>query len=222
MIKMFDILAVKSTNIFEQFRKTKHLENEHCKKITGWSKAEFLQFSNFISWKSIHNSKKRSKEQLLALYRYWLRTGIDQKSLAALFGNDTEQYEISSYLSQIRSAINKDVVPLFLGTTRDREFFLQFNTLMTTKLNCLSNDNLVVIADGTYCRIEKSANNDIQYKTWSVQKQSPLFKPFLLCCADGYIIDCYGPFPANNNDAIILNYVLEKMILTHKTSIMLF
>jgi hypothetical protein len=226
-IKMFDILAVKCTSVFAQFEKPKYLEDEHCKKITGWSKDEFLQFSSFISSKTLRNSKTRSKEQLIALYRYWLRTGIDQNSLAALFGNNAKQYDISSYLSQIRVAINKDFVPLFLGAYRPRNFFLQHNTVMTSNLNCLSNDNLVVIADGTYCRIEKSANNDVQYKTWSVQKQCPLFKPFLLCCADGYIIDCYGPFPANNNDATILNYVLENdrelqnILIKNKTTLIL-
>ena len=34
-------------------------------------------------------------------------------------------------------------------------------------------------------------------------------QPFLICCADGYIIDCYGPFPANKNDSSILNYILK-------------
>ncbi len=73
----------------------------------------------------------------------------------------------------------------------------------------LANDNLVIIADGTYCAMEKSANNDFQYKTYSGQKKDSLFKPFILCCADGYIVDCYGPFAANENDALILDYVLK-------------
>ena len=30
-----------------------------------------------------------------------------------------------------------------------------------------------------------------------------------MCCADGYFIDCYGPFPANMNDAQIFRYVLN-------------
>jgi hypothetical protein len=224
VLKMFDILSVKSNNIFDQFKEIKYLDDAHCRSVTGWTKAEFLRFSNFISWKSIRNSKTRSKEQLIALYRYWLRTGIDQKSLAIMFSNQTKQYDISSYLSQIRVAINKDFVPHFLGANKERVYYLQFNTLMTSKLNCLGADNLVVVADGTYCRMEKSANNDIQYKTWSEQKKSPLFKPFIICCADGYIIDCYGPFSANSNDSMILNYVLEndhdlkKILIKNKTT----
>ena len=36
-----------------------------------------------------------------------------------------------------------------------------------------------------------------------------LIKQFITCCADGYIIDCYGPFMANQNDATIFKYILE-------------
>ena len=36
-----------------------------------------------------------------------------------------------------------------------------------------------------------------------------LIKPFIICCADGYIIDCYGAFQANQNDAKIFDYILR-------------
>ncbi|CAF1054262.1 unnamed protein product [Brachionus calyciflorus] len=41
-----------------------------------------------------------------------------------------------------------------------------------------------------------------------------LIKPFLVCCSDGYIIDCYGPLKDNFNDAKILDYIL-KMIMSY-------
>ena len=65
------------------------------------------------------------------------------------------------------------------------------------------------MADATYIRIEKSFNNEFQYKSWSGQKKDSLVKPFLICCTDGYIIDLYGPFPANQNDATIFEYILS-------------
>jgi hypothetical protein len=52
-------------------------------------------------------------------------------------------------------------------------------------------------------------NNQFQYKSWSQQKLDLLIKPFIVCCADGYFIECYGPFQANQNDAKILEYILE-------------
>ena len=72
-------------------------------------------------------------------------------------------------------------------------------------------------------RLEKSANNQFQYNCWSQQKMDLLIKPFIICCADGYILDCYGPFPANDNDSKILNYIIEtdddlkKILLPNKT-----
>ena len=80
---------------------------------------------------------------------------------------------------------------------------------MTHSLQNLENDVLVLIADGTFCKIQKSQNNEFQYQTYSGQKKNSLFKPFIICCADGYIIDCYGSFAANKNDSQILNYILE-------------
>jgi hypothetical protein len=97
MIQMLDIITVKHTNIFEKFRKMKYLDNAHCKKVTGWSKKEFTEFSNYISSKSIRNRENRTKEQLIALYRYWLGSGINQTSLATLFGHNTRQDQISYY-----------------------------------------------------------------------------------------------------------------------------
>ena len=34
-------------------------------------------------------------------------------------------------------------------------------------------------------------------------------KTFIMCCADGYFIDCYGQFQATMNDATIFRYVLK-------------
>jgi hypothetical protein len=99
---------------------------------------------------------------------------------------------------------NKEFVPIFLEAQNDREFYLRFNTLMTQNIFELDPDVLVLVADGTYCKIQKSNNNGFQYKTYSGQKKDSLFTPFIICCADGNIIDCYGPFAANDNDSKIL------------------
>ncbi|CAF1113302.1 unnamed protein product [Brachionus calyciflorus] len=80
---------------------------------------------------------------------------------------------------------------------------------MVRELYDLKNEDLAIIADATYCRCEKSTNNDFQYKSWSEQKMDFLTKPFIVCCPDGYIIDCYVPFQANQNDATIFEYILK-------------
>ena len=121
-------------------------------------------------------------------------------------------------------AINKDFVPFFLGAkSRQRKFYIERNNVTTIELFDLKEDDLAIFADATYTRLEKSSNNIFQYNCWSQQKMDLLIKPFLICCADGYIIDCYGPFQANMNDAKIFEYVLQtdldliELLLPNKT-----
>lgn len=92
---------------------------------------------------------------------------------------------------------------------RSREFFISHNTETSIKLFGLRDDELVLVADGTYCRIEKSADNEFQYNTYSGQKKDSLIKPFVIVCADGYYVDVWGPYPANNNDATIFRHILD-------------
>jgi hypothetical protein len=224
-IKMYDALDCDNVSVFDAFKDLKYLEDSHCKNITGWSKKEFIEFSDMLT--SICNTKNRTKEQLLALYRYWLRNKITEQSLAYMFGNKMKQYQISRFLQQIRKCINNDVVPYYLGAKQDREFYLKYKTNSTSIIHDLEKDHLALVADGTYCKIEKSANNSFQYKTYSGQKNDSLIKPFLVCCADGYIVDCYGPFQANVNDSKILDFVIEndedlkKLLIPNKTLLLL-
>ena len=105
-----------------------------------------------------------------------------------------------------------------MGADKPREFFLEHNNTTVIELHKLKRqEDLAVFVDSTYSRIEKSSNNRFQYKFWSKQKFDLLIKPFIVCCADGYFIECYGPFQANHNDAKILEYILE----TDKNVIML-
>ena len=70
-------------------------------------------------------------------------------------------------------------------------------------------DQLALVADGTYCYCEKSSNNYFQKITYSGQKKRHLLKPFVICTSDGYIIDIYGFYKATSNDAQILTDILK-------------
>jgi hypothetical protein len=206
-LKLLDTFVRYRPTPFERFSDLRNLTNRHCKFITGWSKNTFIRFCTFIT--SINDSERRTKEQLVALYRFWLRKGVSQAVLAKMFDSQMTQSGISLLLNQIRTAIYKDFVPYYLGTGRGKQFFLQHNNLLAKIIYQMADDELVIFVDGTYSRIEKSANNTMQYSSFSAQKGNHLAKPFIMCCADGYIIDCYGPFKANLNDATIMEYIME-------------
>lgn len=55
-------------SVFHPFKNISELDDDHCKKITKWTKEEFLRFSNYI--KRIRNTKNRTKEEMIALYRF--------------------------------------------------------------------------------------------------------------------------------------------------------
>ena len=141
------------------------IDDDFCFEITGWSKEQFITFLSYIT--SINDTSGRTKEQLVALYRYWLRKGVDQSTLAKMFDSDANQSKISNYLSQIRNAIYRDFVPFFLGPKKSRSFFVNHNNIMTNKLHDLKSKTLAIFVDATYCRLEKSANNQFQYNCWS-------------------------------------------------------
>ena len=168
--RLSDLKLDFNVNVFDHFEETYYLDDKRCQEITGWTKEKFLEFCNIIKSPNFH--KKVSKEQLVALYRFWLRKGLDEFVLSKMFSKNISQQKISKYLSQIRKAIYRDFVPLFLGSTKERSFYLNHNNIMATKLHDLSEDVLVIIVDGTYCRLQKSANNEFQYSCWSNKKKS--------------------------------------------------
>ncbi len=98
-----------SCGIFANFKIVASLDEKLCKQITGWEKVNFTRFADLIV--NVRDTA-RTKEQLVAIYRYWLMKDLDQGTLA-LLKCYTTQPQINHYLAQIRSAMEKDIVPLF-------------------------------------------------------------------------------------------------------------
>lgn len=101
MTKKYIEAFSKDENVFDKFKCIDTLEEKHCFSITRWTKSQFMRFSLFIT--SVYTTKGRSKEELIALYRYWLFRGLDQISLSFLKSNSSQQM-ISFYLDSIRRA----------------------------------------------------------------------------------------------------------------------
>lgn len=198
----------KVQTLFNQFENYSTIDDQTCFRTTGFRKEEFA----LICFKcvSLKNSPGRSKEQALAVFLHWLKTGHTQDNIAFLFGIQDRLY-VSNYCDQVRQSLINDFVPEYLGyRVCSREELIEKSTETFKELYDMRNGQLAVIMDGTYCYMQKSANNEIQKATYSGQKKRHLWKPFVITTTNGYIIEVEGPFFANESDSTILNELIEK------------
>ncbi len=161
---------------------------------------------------SMRDNKNRTKSQALAIYLFWLKTGVSQDQIVGFFDKkNLTQQQISAYLDQIRNELSKSFVSNNLGAkSLTRNALCSHNTPFV-RVFCNDSDNkkAALLADGTYLKCEKSFNHEFQRLSYSLQKKYNLVKPFLICAPDEYIIDIYGPFPATWNDATILETIMN-------------
>lgn len=95
------------------------------------------------------------------------------------------------------------------ANVKSREEWLKTNSPISKGIFGTKDDELILVADGTYCYIQKSSNNFFQRMTYTDQKKRHLVKPFVVCATNGKIVDIYGLYPAKKNDAYIMTHVLE-------------
>ena len=85
---------------------------------------------------------------------------------------------ISDYCQQVRTSFEKDFLNQYLGSDHlSRNQWVDKNTVLVRELFNLKENELCIIADGTYIYCQKSSNNKIQKDFWSGQKKRPLIKP---------------------------------------------
>jgi hypothetical protein len=205
---MFDSLreSAKTNSLFFKFANLEQLNDEECITNTGFNKSEFAYILN--SLQKIKQSIYRNKSQALAIYLYWLKNYLCQENIAAIFG--ISQQDVSRYCSQIRDDLMSSFVSQHLGPQRlDRQSWIQHNSIIVKEFFFTKEDQFAIIADGTYCYCQKSSDNFFQRQTYSGQKKRHLVKPFVLCASDGTIIDVYGLYGANQNDASIFSHILK-------------
>ncbi|CAF0986858.1 unnamed protein product [Brachionus calyciflorus] len=182
---MLQKLRAKSQNqtLFGQFRDYRLIDEKTIKNTTGLSQEHILDLLS--SLRSMRDSINRTKSQALDVYLFWLKT--------------------------VRVALTEDFVPYNLGpSVMGRDDWVKQNSEIAKELYCLGEDQLVIIADGTYCYCQKSGNYMFQRMTYIGQKKRNLVKPFLFCVTNGRILDLKVPFAAINNDATIIKDLLKK------------
>ena len=179
------------------------VSEKDCENLTGLSKNNFEDL--VCRLQSINNSKNIRTSLLVFLCR--LRTAMSYTLMATFFGFENGD-KVRHQCDKIEKIFLSHIVPYFIGVNNlHRDSLLERGSLIAKEL--FSNSNLILICDGTYIYHEKSANNLYQRKSYSMHKHRHLCKPFTVCTTDGYIVDFFGPYNADCNDAKILRDIME-------------
>jgi hypothetical protein len=132
------------------------------------------------------------------------------KRIASLMGLSRPTFERQAKAA--REALTAEMVPRHLGISRmTRDILRSHLTTVAEELFC-DGGKVAVVADGTYTYIQKSSNYAFQRSSYSGHKHRPLLKPFMICAPDGYIIDVFGQFTANINDATIVKHISTEIM----------
>lgn len=176
--------------------------------FTGLNWEQLIELREMLS--SMRNSDSRDITQALVVFLLKLRSGNSNKMIASILGIEYSQ-RISDYVDSVIRSFKADILPIYFGLHAvPRETLIRdHTTAIAKKLHNLNDDQLLLIADGTYLRHQKSSNNEYQRKSYSGQKKCHLAKPFTICMPDGYIVDVLGPFHGIVNDAQILKHLLQ-------------
>ncbi|XP_058810518.1 uncharacterized protein LOC131675522 [Phymastichus coffea] len=175
--------------------------------LTGLTWENIIELRGMMT--SLRDSVSRNVTQALVVLLFKLVSGNSNKIICAVLGLERDQ-QVSDFCNSILTSFEKDVLPTRFGIgVISREELINHNTPVAKALHDIKDNELALIADGTYLRHEKSSNNNYQRKSFSGQKKVPLCKPFTICTLDGYIVDSAGPFEANLNDAQIMECLME-------------
>lgn len=172
---------------------------------TGVTKEQFNSFLQLTP--SLHNRNDKPATTL-GIYLTKIRTGEPDERLATKFKMSRRTLERKIKIA--RECLTQDFVPHFLGLDHTtREEVVARNLSIPSHIFGGDQNTVILVVDGTYLNVQKSANFLFQRITYSLHKFRNLVKPFMIVCTDGYILDVLGPYAATTSDATIMRSIME-------------
>ncbi|CAF4655771.1 unnamed protein product [Rotaria sp. Silwood2] len=180
--------------------------------LTGITKDNFGDLCSRIPSSSLRRTQLRSAKQAIGCLLVKLRLGLSNSTLATLFSLPDVK-AVSRILESARVSLMDYFVPRHLGFEHiSRRDVIDTHTRPLAKrlFTNPGDDKAILILDGTYIYVQKSANNIVQRRTFSIHKGRPLVKPMMIVSTDGYIISAIGPYMADykNNDASMPKHIM--------------
>lgn len=193
---LFIEAAKNGVNAFD-FNEIHDINDFFVKHWTGLDKAQFLELANSCD----------NKYEALAIFLMKLRKQLTYQDLASLF--KLSATTIKRRYEDAREYLHRFVAKNFGIERCSRGVVKENSTRIADALLDRRGESVIAIFDGTYIYQQKSSNFEYQKQSYSEQKARNLYKPFLVVCPNGYIIDVFGPYRANESDGTILNDLLD-------------
>lgn len=131
--------------LFKKFESFSTITEDICKNNLGLDKKQFIELSGYLE--SMNNSDSRTKLQTLAIYLFWLKTGLSQREIASHFQVDSD-FNICRYLKQVRKALMENFVKMNLGVDHlDRDEWLKQNTNIANELFGANGQQFIIVCD---------------------------------------------------------------------------
>lgn len=183
-------------------------DDTSTKVFTGLTNAQFEDLLSTLPTLLNASKDRRNAVNALHIYLMKLRTAHTNDEIAQHF--KLSRTTVQKRMKLARHALKTDFVPLNLYH-RNRDDLLLHTTETAKNLYCPNKpDPLILVWDGTYIYVEKSANMEIQKRTYNDHKKRNYIKIMMCVTTDGLIANAYGPYSAGMNDASILNKIVEE------------
>ena len=178
--------------------------------LLGVSIDQFIDLNQHVT--SMRNTKERTIRNAIDIFLFKTKCGLSNALIATLFGFSSRR-QVARIIQQTRTALVRDFVPLHLGFSHlSRDKIVNDHTTDIAKqfFSDPISDTVILVMDGTYVFIQKSSAYRFQRLSYSMHKNKPLVKPFVITSTDGYIVDVMGPYLSNgkHNDASIIKHII--------------
>ena len=155
--------------------------------LTGLSLEQYNDLCDSIPNTSVYNTNNRSAHMVIGALLMKLRLTLTHETLAVLLGF-SDRITVHNLLQSARAALMKHLVPKYLGFEHiSRHTLIEQRTRALAKILLADNidDKVILVLDSTYVYIQKSTNNELQRKSYSVHKKRPLVKMMMIVSTDG-------------------------------------
>jgi predicted XRE-type DNA-binding protein len=184
------------------------LLDNHTVNLASFSDDQFRTLTRFSreDFETIRNTANIDDELQLFVFLLILKTGMSQREAGALLG--VSKSTVNRYFKTALSKITTSYTNEYFGI---RKMSRNQARSCSTDAFQAAFPKVIAIWDGTYFYVEKSADFEVQKKSYSGQKNRNLLKEMVAVTPDGIFLDTFGLYYSDgkNNDQAIIEHIFD-------------